>query len=159
MDENGLITEDCPSSPTLFVTRGYIRIHQLQARTSNGACGDSDANGGNMVLLELWRLPTVSAQIAGDCDQSGSQDVSDLLCFVGTLFPGFDLLNRTPPPSPCNTEAGSIAVLDVDGDGAVTTADVVSFSHFLFGGGAPPAAGPGCFAVNDGDCAGNAGCQ
>ena len=34
-------------------------------------------------------------QLAGDCNQDGAQDVSDVLCSVGILFPGFSLLDRS----------------------------------------------------------------
>ena len=38
------------------MTQGYIRIHQLQGNSNPGDAGGADANGGNMVLLELWRF-------------------------------------------------------------------------------------------------------
>ena len=56
MDEDGLITDGGPQSPTLEVTEGYIRLHQLQANANAGACAARDANGGDMVLLEIWRV-------------------------------------------------------------------------------------------------------
>ncbi|MCH2365612.1 MAG: hypothetical protein MK554_00115 [Planctomycetes bacterium] len=56
MDEDGYITAEAPSSPTLVVTEGYIRVHQLQGNANGGACGARDPNGGNAVLLELWRV-------------------------------------------------------------------------------------------------------
>ncbi len=52
MDESGMETGGDPSSPTLEVTEGYIRVHQMKAFTAEGG----DPNGGNMVLLELWKV-------------------------------------------------------------------------------------------------------
>jgi hypothetical protein len=58
MDEDGLATTGCPSSPTLEVTQGFIRVHQLQANSNNGPAGARDPNGGDLVILELWRIET-----------------------------------------------------------------------------------------------------
>ncbi len=55
MDQDGLITEGPASSPTLEVTEGYIRFHQLQGNSNTGA-GERDPNGGDMVLLEIWSV-------------------------------------------------------------------------------------------------------
>ncbi|MHC4583887.1 MAG: LamG-like jellyroll fold domain-containing protein [Planctomycetota bacterium] len=55
MDENGMPT-DAASSPILEVTQGYIRIHQLQGNSNDGPGGDRDANGGDAVILELWKV-------------------------------------------------------------------------------------------------------
>ncbi len=54
LDENGRETEGSPVSPTLTVTNGYIRIHQLQGNSNDGACQGRDPNGGNLVVLEIW---------------------------------------------------------------------------------------------------------
>ncbi|MBN1442543.1 MAG: hypothetical protein JXA90_07530, partial [Planctomycetes bacterium] len=51
MDENGLATGGEPSSPTLQVTQGYLRLHQLKGRTIG-----TDPNGGDMVIFEIWRV-------------------------------------------------------------------------------------------------------
>ena len=51
MDENGAETGASPSSPTLEVTQGHIRLHQLK-----GATIGTDGNGGDMVILEVWRV-------------------------------------------------------------------------------------------------------
>jgi len=51
MDASGLETAGDPDSPVLEVTAGYVRIHQLKG-TSDG----SDPNGGDMVILELWKI-------------------------------------------------------------------------------------------------------
>jgi hypothetical protein len=56
MDENGMPTEAGANSPVLEVTQGYIRIHQLQGNSNDGPGGPRDANGGDIVILELWKV-------------------------------------------------------------------------------------------------------
>jgi len=56
MDENGLETNGPASSPVLEVTQGYIRIHQLQGNSNDGPGGPRDENGGDIVILELWKV-------------------------------------------------------------------------------------------------------
>jgi hypothetical protein len=56
MDENGMPTDAGPNSPILEVTQGYIRIHQLQGNSNNGPGGEADPNGGDIVILELWKI-------------------------------------------------------------------------------------------------------
>lgn len=51
VDSEGMPTAAGPSSPTLDVTQGYLRVHQLKGSTA-GANGD----GGNLVVLEIWRV-------------------------------------------------------------------------------------------------------
>jgi hypothetical protein len=45
-----------PNSPVLEVTQGYIRIHQLQGNSNDGPGGSKDVNGGDIVVLELWKV-------------------------------------------------------------------------------------------------------
>jgi hypothetical protein len=56
MDENGVATDAGANSPILEVTQGYIRIHQLQGNSNDGPGGANDANGGDIVILELWKV-------------------------------------------------------------------------------------------------------
>ena len=56
MDEHGLQTGGPPASPTLTVTRGHIRVHQLQANSNDGPCGTRDPSGGDLILLEVWNV-------------------------------------------------------------------------------------------------------
>ncbi len=56
MDARGLATDGFPDSPVLEVTQGYIRIHQLQGNANDGPGGPRDGNGGDLVILELWRM-------------------------------------------------------------------------------------------------------
>ena len=99
---------------------------------------------GSCLLIAMCGLVR---QVAGDCNQDGSRDISDIICGVGLLFGGFNLLDRTPPTPPCLTPAGNVAVLDVNGDANVNISDIVYMASFLFMGGSPPAQGLGCFPV------------
>ena len=56
MDENGRPTDAGANSPILEVTQGYIRIHQLQGNSNDGPGGSRDPNGGDIVILELWKV-------------------------------------------------------------------------------------------------------
>ena len=110
----------------------------------------SDACGGGPVEGDR--------QVAGDCDQSGDRGIGDLTCYVGMLFPGFNLLSRTAS-SPCSTDEGNVAVLDVNGDASVGISDIVYLSNSLFQGGPDPVQGTGCFAVGAEGCGAGASCQ
>ena len=60
------IDDPPPESPTLTVDQGYVRFHLLQGNSNNGPGGknfnpdtgegDRDANGTDIVLLELWKV-------------------------------------------------------------------------------------------------------
>ncbi len=97
-------------------------------------------------------------QLAGDANQDAQLNVNDIVSYVGILFPGFNLLDRTTPDDPCTTESGTIAVLDVSGDGQVDTGDVVHLANFLFSGGDAPAQGDGCFVLAESEGCGDS-CQ
>jgi hypothetical protein len=56
MDENGMPTEAGANSPVLEVTQGYIRIHQLQGNSNDSPANSRDPNGGDIVILELWKV-------------------------------------------------------------------------------------------------------
>jgi hypothetical protein len=56
MDQHGFAFYGPPDSPMLEVTQGYIRIHQLQGNSNDGIGGSRDANGGDIVILELWQV-------------------------------------------------------------------------------------------------------
>ena len=116
---------------------------------------DTNAIIDALEILRTGDLPTVN-QLAGDCNQDGAQDVSDIICSVGQLFPGFPLLNRHPD-GPCETAAGTAVLLDVNGDGVFNTTDVVSYADFLFGGAAGPPAECATLVVLG--CADSPNCQ
>lgn len=56
MDQGGFAFYGPADSPVLEVTQGYIRIHQLQGNSNDGVGGPRDANGGDIVILELWQV-------------------------------------------------------------------------------------------------------
>ncbi len=64
MNENGEPSggdgSGAANSPTLNVTQGYVRVHLLQGNSNPGPGGPdgdgNDPNGGDIVLLELWRI-------------------------------------------------------------------------------------------------------
>ncbi len=111
MDEDGYLTADSTSSPTLVVTEGYIRMHQLQGNSNPGACGDRDPNGGNVVLLELWK---VADEVAGppsyDLDFAGCDEVTG---FAGNAFStAVDLvLNDSNNNSESGAQSWSVGVV------------------------------------------------
>ena len=73
---SGLETRCLPESPVLEVTNGYLRIHQLQGNSNDGV-RTRDPDGGDLILLELWRVESaeiprapVSRSIVGSCGSS-----------------------------------------------------------------------------------------
>jgi hypothetical protein len=84
-------------------------------------------------------------QLAEDCNQDGSQDISDAVCLLNHLFQG------TPAVLPCDggtiNDPGNITLLDSNGDGGIDLSDAVHFLGFQFLGGPPPVLGTECTAV------------
>ena len=152
MDSDGFAVDDEPDSPILEVTEGYIRIHQLQGNTWTGA----DANGGDLVILELWRLPDQVTGVSlkpGDVNGDGGFNISDPVAHLNFLF-------ASDPIPACYTVAGAdpveltaagLAILDFNGDGGANISDPVAALAALFSGGAPHALGEGCATI-PGDC-------
>ncbi len=134
MDEFGEATEDCPSSPTLEVTEGYIRVHQLQGNSNvNPDTGTpGDANGGDLVLIELWRLSDDGGQEIrrGDANTDGAVNIADMIFMLNDLF------GDGGAPSCLETA-------DVNGDAAYNIADAIFGLNRLFGDGPPPIDGAG----------------
>ena len=77
MDEYGMPTDTDADSPILWVTQGYIRIHQLQGNSNDSEFNSRDANGGDAVILELWQVPpppqalTISSTSGGSVTTPG----------------------------------------------------------------------------------------
>jgi hypothetical protein len=136
MDANGRATMDCPASPTLEVTEGYIRIHQLQGNSNAGAGGPGDPNGGDMVVLELWRVETKEPEVLfrrGDADGNRNLELTDAVRILNFLFLGTGVLN-------CFEAA------DSDDNGTLELTDAIRILNFLFiGGAARPPESPGPF--------------
>lgn len=96
--------------------------------------------------------------LQGDCNNDGGLNVTDVVCLVGTLFPGFDLLSRVAPDLPCSADSGNVAVLDVSGNGVIDVADITGLADSLFGLATPGA--PPCQPVDAASgCDANPGCQ
>jgi hypothetical protein len=91
-------------------------------------------------------------QLSGDCNQDGARSISDIVCQVGLLFQGFNLLDRAvqlPPCPPGGLQSeGNLSILDVNGDGKNDVSDVVHLAQFLFLGGPAPAPGLECFGTS-----------
>jgi hypothetical protein len=145
MDENGMATAACPSSPTLQVTQGYIRIHQLQGNSNDGCGGARDPNGGDMVVLEVWRVggPAGGKQMPGDCNGDGVADLTDAVCLLTHLFTG-DVAEL--PCGGTNVNGGdNMALLNFNGDGSgVDITDAINLLTRLFLGGEPHVLGEQC---------------
>ena len=146
-DSDGLATPNCPDSPFLEVTEGYIRLYQLQGNANVGPGSKSngtvvDANGGDMVLLEVWRIddgggpPPLPDEVCDngiDDDEDGDTDCDDADCSdeESCQEPAEDLFRRG----------------DADANGAMQLTDAVFVLLYLFsGGGEPP-----CMEASDAD--------
>ena len=135
MDENGEQHFDPPNSPTLTVTQGYIRMHQLQGVSNDGPGGARDPNGGDAVILEIWEVLEDGGEpqfVRGDTNDDGAVNIADAIATLGFLFGG----DATPT---CQDAS------DTNDDGAVNIADAIATLGHLFGGGGPlPAPFPSC---------------
>jgi hypothetical protein len=114
----------------------------------------TEATDGAADLIGQFTLKVSSPvpQIAGDCTQDGDIDISDVVCYVGHLFAGFNLLDRTAPSLPCSGNlgsAGNMAVLDVNGSGATDISDIVYLARYLFLGGSAPVQGIDCLPLRN----------
>jgi hypothetical protein len=135
MSATGMRTPYPPDSPTLEVTQGYIRIHQLQGNSNDGIGGEAEPPGGDIVVLELWRVGPAFKR--GDANADGLIDVSDAVHVLAWLFLG-------GPPPPCKDAADINNDSDILHDPArIDLSDPVYLLSYLFlGGPPPPAPGP-----------------
>ena len=104
--------------------------------------------------VQIWQIHLVSepSQVPGDCSQDGTIDISDSLCILGFLFVG------DPPTLPCGaglaTDAGNVAIADLQGDGTVDVSDAIAILRRLFLG----EQAPGIAVVGEPDCEALPGC-
>ena len=88
---------------------------------------------------------TTRGQVAGDCNQDGSRDLSDAVCLLGHFF------NNNPAFLPCGDgtvfDPGNLGLLNVNTDLAIDLSDAVYLLNFLFNGGPPPVQGTDCQAI------------
>jgi hypothetical protein len=145
--EYGTADDLPPQSPALEVTEGYVRFHLLQGNSNDGPggkgrpgdappdwVGGRDANGTDLVLLELWKAgESADPQfIRGDSNGDGSVNIADAIYILQRLFAG-------GAPIAC-LETG-----DSNDDDSVNIADGIYILQRLFAGGAPiPPPNPGC---------------
>jgi len=84
-------------------------------------------------------------QRAGDANQDGRTDVSDVVASLRRLFAG------APATLPCGdgsaTHAANRALLDLNGDSVLDLSDTVYLLGYLFQAGAAPASGVGCIRI------------
>ena len=110
----------------------------------DGLVGSGDPVENRVVWNELSLAPETRGlvfQLCGksanwvtyDCDGSGSMDLADGICHLGSMFLGSD-------------QPGCPAAMDFNGDDEMNVADPVALFSYLFLGGAPPVAGLGCNA-------------
>ena len=98
-------------------------------------------------------------QLAGDCNQDGTRNITDVVSYVIALFPGFSLLG-SGAGLPCETELGADgnqSVLNINSDEVTDISDLIYLANFLFLGGPPPVQGEGCVS-SAGECEANPGC-
>ncbi len=135
MDEEGNATPECSTSPTLTVASGSIRIHQLQGNSNDGCGGSRDPNGGDLVILELWKVdgePPENAFRRGDANRDGGTNIADAVYILQNLF-------ANGPPLGCKDAA------DANDDEGVNIADAVYILQNLFANGpAIPPPSPDC---------------
>jgi hypothetical protein len=91
-----------------------------------------------------------TANIAGDCNQDGTLDLSDVVCLLGHLFQG------NPENLPCTSTAANLTLMDCNQDGGADLSDAIYKLAFLFQGGPPPEQGGSCIEIAD--CPQNQGC-
>jgi hypothetical protein len=126
----------------------------------------TDGSDGTTFTAEIQQLnlffsaACFDVQLPSDCNQDGKLNISDVLCGVNLLFPGFHLLSRTPQAPPCTTGEGNLALLDSNGDSKLDVSDIVYMANFLFLGGRPPTLGVACYGLDkDLGCDMNTSCQ
>ncbi len=96
----------------------------------------------NNLLIESSAPQAI--QKPGDCNQDGSLNISDAICYLGHLFQG------GPAQFPCeggDTGAGNIALLDANGDDKLDLSDAIWLLSYLFQGGGPLALGSNCQSI------------
>jgi hypothetical protein len=121
-----------------------------------GACQlPGGAGGGACQVLTASQCSTLSGtyggdgsgctvstfNLAGDCNQDGAIDLSDVICLLGHLFQG------NPATLPCSTTPGNLLLMDCNQDGGIDLSDAIFKLAFLFQGGPGPVQGPGCLAM------------
>lgn len=125
-----MVTSGDPDSPTLDVTQGFLRIHQLQGNSNDGDGGPREPPGGDMVILELWRIGPAFTR--GDTNADGRIDLSDAIFLLRYLYLG-------------DTAPSCLDAADVNDDSEVPpvvdppdVSDAIYLLNWLFLGDSPP---------------------
>jgi hypothetical protein len=102
--------------------------------------------------LEIFGEATVleGGNLAGDCNQDGAVDLSDVICLLGFLF------QNNPATLPCATVPANLNLMDCNGDGGIDLSDAIYKLAYLFQGDDPPVQGVNCFSIPG--CPQNPGC-
>lgn len=131
--------------------------------TVNNINDGCDSTSFTVSMNRLVVFNPCTRQLAGDSNQDGSRDISDVIGYIRLLFSGFFLLDRNPPALPCGAglnTAGNLLVLNLNGDSSVDISDIVYLARHIFLGGPPPTQGADCFKIDDAlGCPANAGCD
>jgi hypothetical protein len=90
------------------------------------------------------------SQLAGDCNQDGGVNLSDVICLLGFRF------QNNPANLPCINDTANLALMDCNDDGSIDISDAIYKIAFLFQGGPAPVAGVNCFNITG--CPQNPGC-
>jgi len=101
-------------------------------------------------LMAKYFQGAPGAQLAGDCNQDGAIDLSDVICLLGHLFQG------NPEVLPCDTTVARLNLMDCNQDGGIDLSDAIYKLAFLFQGSPGPVQGTDCISISD--CPENPGC-
>jgi hypothetical protein len=97
------------------------------------------------LACEQFLFPCIPApegsQLAGDCNQDGAVDLSDVVRLLGHLLQG------NPEELPCETTAANLAFMDCNQDDGIDLSDAIYKLAFLFQGGPAPELGVVCFGI------------
>ena len=107
-------------------------------------------------ILAMPAVATGGGQIPVNCNQDGSQDISDGVCLLDFLF--FGTVTSLPCGDRSSQDPANLELLDANGDGTIDLSDVVRLFGFLFLGDPAPVSctggqGQPCPCVNIEGCA------
>ncbi len=92
-------------------------------------------------LMAKYFQGAPGAQLAGDCNQDGAVDLSDVICLLGFLF------QNNPATLPCATVPANPNLMECNGDGVIDLSDAIYKLAYLFQGDDPPVQGVNCFSI------------
>ena len=135
----------CHTNPDAWLRHRYDVVPDLTGVRAVRVIMNSPSGGTERIIdeLEIFGEPTMieSGQIAGDCNQDGGVDLSDVIHLLGFLF------QNNPPNLPCATATANLALMNVNGDPSIDLSDGIYMLAFLFQGGPEPVQGALCFSI------------